>query len=1052
MKTGKLFFGLLLLAILIFISISLFSYCPTDKPNGLIFPPTEQFQNYCGFPGAYFSAWLLGLLGYAGFLVPFFGALSLIFYWKKDGLSHPVLRTVGMVFILSGLAGLSSFLLNQNSLGPLIGSGGYWGTLLHYYLSHFFVPVGCLIFLISLFIAGTILIGDFILLRYFFFISGIYECSEIILNLIKQFYKRPKNRKKPHKPTDSEISTQTSALDSTVKLNPNDYAYSDQLSKKAKSYSLSDNPEHLGYVDCFDGSDSTDSKHFHSNDFPEQPDRFVNQLGENHSTSFETDSNHFLSNKNESDGKSTSNKSLTQLTKTEEYPKREYHYPPIDLLKEKEEYDHTVLDEKTLARAIQLEKAFKSYKMDVQVVDTQTGPVLTLFEIILSEGLRVKNIHALTRDLEIAMKVPSVRIVSPIPGKGTVGVELPNMDRQLVRLREVMEEGVEESNQMEIPIFLGKDVIGDPMVTDLAKLPHLLIAGRTGTGKSVCLNSIIMSILMTRRPDEVRLIMIDPKMVELSPYKTIPHLMHPVVIDMKKAEAILEWAVEKMEQRYLLLAQAGVNQITKYNKLTPDELRNRMKPQTEEEWAAIPKSMPYIVLIADEMADLVMTAGKEVERHIIRLAQKSRAVGIHLVLATQKPTVDVITGLIKSNLPARIAFGVATRTDSQVVLDCKGAEQLLGNGDMLFLKPGSSQVIRGQGTFVSDKEIESVISTIGLDESEMISEIDLLNDEDEDDDVNDLIQMKKDEYYEAAVETVFQKGKASISYIQRKFSVGYNRAAKMIEMMEQEGIVSPVDRFKPSKPRDLIISYQEWQNRQNESGSDLSNLSLQNNNSQNRFRPSQQTYSQSNNQSYLNQNSPNNDLNHFGSNRVKQSGNGDDLDDFDSQNNDNNFNDIDNDIDNLNHRNQPQNSVNSNSQILFHSKPMFSRNAKSNQEQFENDDYRYNNEQELDSFFDEYEDDLIDEYEDYNNNSDYRNKKRQKGKNSFSSQNRNDLNDQQQKGWSDEQWEQYYDSWDKQQKEKQFQSEQSDNSSFYDMRTKAQERRDRKRNKRKNRS
>ena len=337
-----------------------------------------------------------------------------------------------------------------------------------------------------------------------------------------------------------------------------------------------------------------------------------------------------------------------------------------------------------------LEKTFLDFGFHVRVVEIQTGPVIAQFEVELEAGLRLSRITGLSDDLAVALRVPSVRIVAPIPGKNTVGVEVPNNERQIVRLREVMEETNGKAQKMRIPIFLGKDVSGNPMVVDLTTLPHLLIAGRTGTGKSVCLNSIIVSMLMTRRPDEVGMLLIDPKMVELSPYKCLPHLMHPVVTDMRKAEAILAWAVEKMEERYHLLARAGVRHISVYNQLGEEELMERIKPEDDDQRRQIPTHMPYVVIVADELADLMMTAAKEVEQHIIRLAQKSRAVGIHLVLATQKPTVDVITGLIKSNLPARISFQVASRTDSRVVLDEMGADKLLGNGDMLFLWPGTS--------------------------------------------------------------------------------------------------------------------------------------------------------------------------------------------------------------------------------------------------------------------------------------------------------------------------------------------------------------------------
>jgi DNA segregation ATPase FtsK/SpoIIIE, S-DNA-T family len=423
--------------------------------------------------------------------------------------------------------------------------------------------------------------------------------------------------------------------------------------------------------------------------------------------------------------------------------------------------------------------------------------------------LRLSKITSLADDLAIALRVPSVRIVAPIPGKNTVGIEVPNSERHMVRIREVIEESNNQAQKMRIPIFLGKDVSGKSMVVDLATLPHLLIAGRTGTGKSVCLNSIIVSMLMTRRPDEVRMLMIDPKMVELSTYKKLPHLMHPVVTDMRKAEAILAWAVEKMEERYSLLARAGVRHIASYNQLGEEELMDRLQPEDDEQRQAIPTSLPYIVIVADEMADLMMTAAKEVEQHIIRLAQKSRAVGIHLVLATQKPTVDVITGLIKSNLPARIAFQVASRTDSRVVLDEMGADKLLGNGDMLFLWPGTSTLLRGQGTYVSDDEINSIVDVCGKTEQQFVKE---------------LVQLKttdaaagaaepagklpnRDDLYESAVDVVVREGRGSVSLLQRALGIGYGRAARLIDFMAEDGIVG---QYNGSQAREVLMTIDQW--------------------------------------------------------------------------------------------------------------------------------------------------------------------------------------------------------------------------------------------------
>ncbi|MFM9025687.1 MAG: FtsK/SpoIIIE domain-containing protein, partial [Planctomycetaceae bacterium] len=351
------------------------------------------------------------------------------------------------------------------------------------------------------------------------------------------------------------------------------------------------------------------------------------------------------------------------------------------------------------------------------------------------------------------------------------------------------------------------DVAGNPMVFDMASLPHLLIAGRTGTGTSVCLNSIIVSMLMTRRPDEVRMLMIDPKMVELTPYKSLPHLMHPVVTDMKKAEAILAWAVDKMEERYAMLAKVGVRHLSQYNALGRDEILRRVKPESEEEAAAIPSTMPFIVMIADEIADMMMTAGKEIEQHIIRLAQKSRAVGIHLILATQKPTVDVITGLIKSNLPARIAFQVASRTDSRVVLDEMGAERLLGNGDMLFLSPGTSQILRGQGTFLSDDEIGRVMAAIGTSEPQYAAELVNLQPAPSGDAAKGPSPKDKDELYEAAVEVVIREGRGSVSLLQRALGVGYGRGARLIDFMAEDGVVG---QYAGSQAREGLLTMEQW--------------------------------------------------------------------------------------------------------------------------------------------------------------------------------------------------------------------------------------------------
>lgn len=488
----------------------------------------------------------------------------------------------------------------------------------------------------------------------------------------------------------------------------------------------------------------------------------------------------------------------------------EYVLPSVELLAEGDNFSYDEQTEEVKRKARVLEQTFANFGFNIRVVEIETGPVIAQYEIEMEAGLRLSKITGLADDLAIALRVPSVRIVAPIPGKNTVGIEVPNEKRQVVRMREVIEEGAAQVRKMKIPLFLGKDVSGKPLSVDLAGLPHLLIAGRTGTGKSVCLNSIICSILMARRPDEVRMLMIDPKMVELSGYGRLPHLMHPVVTDMRKAEAILAWAVDKMEDRYALLARAGVRHITSYNQLGRDELRERLRPETEEEAEMIPDHLPFIVIVADEMADLMMTAGKEVEAHIIRLAQKSRAVGIHLILATQKPTVDVITGLIKSNLPARISFQVASRTDSRVVLDENGADKLLGNGDMLFLWPGTSTLLRGQGTYLSDDEINAVVDHCSTGEQNFVQELVQLKikDDKEEEETAPGAFRKRDDLYEAAVDIVVREGRGSCSLLQRALGIGYGRAARLIDFMAEDGIVG---EYAGSQAREVVITVDQWE-------------------------------------------------------------------------------------------------------------------------------------------------------------------------------------------------------------------------------------------------
>jgi S-DNA-T family DNA segregation ATPase FtsK/SpoIIIE len=484
-----------------------------------------------------------------------------------------------------------------------------------------------------------------------------------------------------------------------------------------------------------------------------------------------------------------------------------FELPPLTGLEDAQPLPLGSQDEELRNRAALLEKTFTDFGLKVKVVGINTGPVLTQFELALETGLRVHKVMRLSDDIALNLKALSVRI-SPIPGKNTVGIEVPNELRADVRLKEVMLASTRKAAKCKLPLFLGKDAEGRPLVHDLADMPHLLIAGTTGTGKSVCINALLLSILMTRRPDEVKLILVDPKIVEMEMYAKLPHLMHPVVSDMKKTEAILGWAVDKMEERYDLLRRARVRNIAGYNDLAAGEARKRVQPD-EAEAPHFQERLPYIIIVIDEMADLMMQMRKEVEGHVIRLAQKSRAAGIHLVIATQKPTVDIITGLIKSNLPSRICFKVANKSDSRVVLDVMGADKLLGKGDLLFLPPGTSNLIRGQGTYASDAEIQAVVGFLETDEPCYAAELMQLQTRDGEGTGGNLAQRLKarDELYEQAVEIVIREGRGSTSLLQRALGIGYGKASRFIDFMAEDGIVGG---YNGSSAREVLYTAEQW--------------------------------------------------------------------------------------------------------------------------------------------------------------------------------------------------------------------------------------------------
>jgi S-DNA-T family DNA segregation ATPase FtsK/SpoIIIE len=489
-----------------------------------------------------------------------------------------------------------------------------------------------------------------------------------------------------------------------------------------------------------------------------------------------------------------------------------YKLPPLTLL-DAPPAEHAQIDEAALARSAQvLEQKLADFGVEGRVVEVQPGPVVTMYKFEPGSGVKVSQIVNLADDLSMALRAAAVRIQAPVPGEAVVGIEVPNRKRERVYLREILESEEFVSNQSQLTIALGKDIAGRPTAADLAKMPHLLIAGATGTGKSVSLHTMIAAILFNATADDVRFILIDPKMLELSVYENIPHLLVPVVVEPSKAASALLWATQEMEARYFKMRQLGVRNIDGYNRLVSSrEPVVELKPanQVGEPAADNPdapakiehRKLPKIVIVIDELADLLLSEGKTVERDITRLAQKARAAGIHLILATQRPSVDVITGLIKANLPARISFQVTSRVDSRTILDSIGAERLLGAGDMLFMPPGSAKLVRLHGPFVSEQEIRKVTEFLraqGAPEYQM----EILETRPPSEDAGEGLD-EKDEMYDEAVRIVTETGQASISMIQRRLRVGYNRAARMVEQMEREGLVMPADGARPREVRQL---------------------------------------------------------------------------------------------------------------------------------------------------------------------------------------------------------------------------------------------------------
>jgi DNA segregation ATPase FtsK/SpoIIIE, S-DNA-T family len=741
----------------VFLFLALGSFHPTDWPSHAVYP-YQPTQNLCGPAGAWVAYWMFVVLGQGVYPLLLFAGASLAALIWKNQITDPWLRLIGLGILCTSFAAFVHHFSPGSSNGLPEGRGGFVGIGAASFLQEHFSTVGTRLVLLCAFIVGLLLAADDLLFQTPALVASaaatVRENTPSKLNwsspwqLAKGMLQRSIPKPKPRAPKPAIIEEEEERAP--------------VLLERPKEEPPKPEPAAppLPPAPAMPRADIIVKLPNPSKPPPRTAPPPPKELGD-------------------------------------------YPLPPWDCLAEAE-YGFAASQEKFVReQAAILEQALREFNIEARVVEIDTGPVITMYEISLAPGIKVSAITALSNDIMRALKAESVRIVAPVPGKDTVGIEVPNAQKEKVRLKELMQLAPDAISKMSIPLYLGKDASGEPLITDLAAMPHCLIAGTTGSGKSVCINTIIMSFLYTQRPDQVKLILVDPKVVEMAPFKDIPHLMCPVINEAARATSVLEWACQKMDERYEYLAEAAVRNIKGYNALSRLELIERFAPATDEEEARIPKKLPYIVIIIDELADLMMTSGKEVEAHIVRLAQKSRAVGIHLILATQRPQANVVTGLIKSNMPSRIAFRVSSKMDSRIVLDQNGADLLLGQGDMLFMPPGASKPIRSQGTFIDDKEIRESVKIV-REHAEAQFEPELVQIRAN---LSTAEGEEKDELFDDAVRIVLETKRGSVSLLQRRLTIGYSRASRLIEQMAASGILG---NYKGSQAREVMLTVEEW--------------------------------------------------------------------------------------------------------------------------------------------------------------------------------------------------------------------------------------------------
>lgn len=745
-------YGVLFLLLGLFLLIGLLFHDPSDHPF-FTSTPNQPILNPTGLIGVYISHYLSLALGLSAYSIPFlFLFWSSCFFLQKVP-NKKFLEITGILIAIFSFASILSLIVAR---AWKVKSGGLLGYFFASTLERYFGLAGGLIISFSCLMLATLLFTDFLL----------YPIFEKVWAYLHDWF-RARTLNKSGKP--SILKEAGGRTEKNAKA------------REKKEKEKEEEPRKTRFLE----------------EVPVRLKQYVPEREQIEKEKKEKEKAELLKLREKPEKQKPvevrpeikKERDLAEISIKPDKKAGHYVFPSIDLLSEPPKEAVKIADDYQANSRI-LEETLLDFGVEVKVMEVEQGPVVTRYEILPAPGMKVTRILALSDDLALALKASSIRFIAPIPGKSAIGIEIPNSVTMKVYLRELIESKEFRQSKQQLPLTLGKDTSGKAMISDLSEMPHLLIAGTTGSGKTVCVNAIIAGLVYSKLPDNLKFVMIDPKMVELAIYNKLPHMLTPVVTDVRKAAATLNWVVAEMERRYRIFAQCGTRNIASFNNRPPEEEVKTIQTENGEE--PIPSRLPYIVVIIDELADLMMVAQDKVESAITRLAQLSRAVGIHLILATQRPSVDVITGVIKANFPSRISFKVASKIDSRTVLDANGADKLIGKGDMLFLEPGKEKPIRGQAAYVSDEEINLLVKTLGAQGApEYHQEIQEIHEG-----KASKVQMEKDELYDEAWRVIVETRQASISVLQRRLRLGYGRAARIIDLMEQEGLIGPLQGTK----------------------------------------------------------------------------------------------------------------------------------------------------------------------------------------------------------------------------------------------------------------